>query len=68
MKITVFSPGDTLELKKQHPCGSKLFNVMRVGSDIRIICKECGRDLTLPREKLERSIKKVHRAEDNTQN
>lgn len=57
--------GDTLELKKQHPCGGKLFEVARVGSDIRIICKSCSRDMTLPREKLERAIKKIIPA-DNT--
>ena len=50
---------DILELKKKHPCGSSLFRTVRVGSDVRIICKGCGRDLTLPREKLEKSIKKI---------
>lgn len=58
--IPVIRVGDTLELKKPHPCGSKEFTVMRVGSDIRIICTSCGRDLTVPRVKLEKSIKKIH--------
>jgi len=57
--IIKISVGDTLELKKQHPCGGKIFTVMRIGSDVRVICKSCGRDMTLPREKLERAIKKV---------
>ena len=61
--IIKISVGDTLELKKQHPCGNKLFEVARTGSDIRIICKSCGRDMTLPREKLERAVKKVMSAE-----
>ncbi len=51
--------GDTLELKKQHPCGEKRFTVLRVGSDIRIVCCGCGRDMTLPREKLEKAIRKI---------
>lgn len=59
MNIIRFSVGDTLILKKNHPCSSNLFKVARVGSDIRIICAKCGRDLTLPREKLEKAIKKV---------
>ena len=59
MTIPRFSVGDTLELKKNHPCGEKKFTVMRVGSDIRIVCQGCGRDMTLPREKLEKSIKKI---------
>ena len=54
-----FACEDTLQLKKKHPCGNDLFAVLRVGSDVRIRCKQCGRDLTLPREKLERGIKTV---------
>lgn len=59
MNIVKFSVGDTLEMKKPHPCGSKLFKVIRTGSDVRIICVSCGRDMTLDRVKLEKSIKKV---------
>ena len=57
IKIAV---GDILELKKPHPCGEKSFTVMRIGSDIRIVCRGCGRDMTLPRIKLEKAIKKIH--------
>lgn len=60
-KIPSINVGDTLTLKKPHPCGTDKFRVMRVGSDVRIVCTGCGRDLTLPREKLERAIKKVER-------
>ena len=60
-KITV---GDTLELKKPHPCKARRFTVLRIGSDIRIVCQGCGRDMTLPREKLEKAIKKIIPAED----
>lgn len=59
MEIVKFSVGDTLTLKKKHPCGSFDFSVARCGSDIRIICKGCGRDLTLPRISLEKMIKNV---------
>ena len=59
MEIIRINEGDMLELKKKHPCGCSLFRVLRTGSDIRIVCTGCGRDLTLPREKLEKSIKKV---------
>lgn len=57
--IIKISVGDTLEMKKAHPCGSKLFKVMRLGSDVRIICSGCGRDMTMPRVKLEKFIKKI---------
>lgn len=57
--IPKIAVGDVLELKKPHPCGEKQFDVMRIGSDIRILCKGCGRDMTLPRIKLEKAIKKI---------
>ena len=60
IKIAV---GDILELKKPHPCGEKRFSVARIGSDIRILCCGCGRDMTLPRVKLEKAIKKVYPGE-----
>ena len=63
MNIQKIALGDRLELKKKHPCGSFSFTVMRVGSDIRIVCDGCGRDLVLPREKLEHAIKKIHHEE-----
>ncbi len=59
MNIPKFAVGDTLELKKQHPCGSNKFSVLRTGSDVRIVCSGCGRDMTVQREKLEKSIKKI---------
>jgi len=57
--------GDILEMKKPHPCAasSTHFEVLRVGSDIRIVCTACGRDLTLPRLKLEKNIKKILHAD-----
>ncbi|MBO5009547.1 MAG: DUF951 domain-containing protein [Clostridia bacterium] len=59
MNIAKFNVGDNLQLKKKHPCGSDIFKVLRVGSDIRICCVGCGRDLTMPRETLEKSVKKI---------
>ncbi|MBQ3791633.1 MAG: DUF951 domain-containing protein [Clostridia bacterium] len=60
MQIIRFKEGDLLELRKKHPCGCPLFRVVRLGSDVRILCTRCGRDLTLERVKLEKAIKKVH--------
>lgn len=59
MEILKLSVGDTVELKKSHPCGNNLFKILRVGSDVRIICERCGRDMTLDRIKLEKSVKKI---------
>ncbi|MBQ4599579.1 MAG: DUF951 domain-containing protein [Clostridia bacterium] len=54
-----FAVGDLLELKKPHPCGTNKMRVARVGSDIRILCEGCGRDMTLPREKLEKVVRHI---------
>ena len=50
---------DIVELKKQHPCGSKQWEILRTGADFRIKCVGCGHQLMLPRPKLEKSIKKI---------
>ena len=59
-----FDVGSTLTLKKKHPCGSFDFKVLRSGSDVRILCEGCGRDLTLPRISLEKMIRSVNGAKD----
>ena len=58
MEIITFSVGDTVELKKAHPCGTFRFKIARVGSDIRIICLGCGRDMNINRIKLEKALKR----------
>ena len=42
-----------VELKKQHPCGGKVWIVLRVGMDIKLRCERCGHELMLPRSKAE---------------
>ncbi len=51
--------GDKLEMKKPHPCGNTLFDVLRVGIDFRIRCVKCGREVMVPRAKIERNIKRI---------
>lgn len=59
MEILKFKINDLVELKKPHPCGCKIFRVLRVGSDVRVICQGCGRDMVLNRIKLEKATKKI---------
>lgn len=56
-----FYVGDILVMKKNHACSqnAKQFRVLRVGSDIRMVCSSCGHDVTIPRIKLEKNIKSV---------
>ena len=55
--------GDVIQTKKQHPCGSNRFDVLRVGMDFKIRCQGCGRVIMLPRVKIEKNIRKVLRGE-----
>ena len=59
MQIIKFTVGDVVELKKPHPCGNKLFRVLRVGSEMRIVCLSCSRDMNIDRQKLEKATKKI---------
>ena len=54
-----FHVGDIIRMKKPHPCGAKQFTVLRVGSEIRIVCNGCGRDMVLDRIRLERALRKI---------
>ena len=51
--------GDIAEMKKDHPCVEKHFEVMRTGADVRLRCKGCGRELMLDRRKAEKAIKRI---------
>lgn len=53
--------GDILTMKKQHPCGSSSWRVLRTGADFRLKCEGCGHEVMLPRSKAEKHIKSVHR-------
>ena len=58
--------GDRLQLKKEHPCGSREWEVLRVGMDFKLRGLGCGHELMLPRSQAEKSIKKIIRTEGET--
>ena len=51
--------GERVEMKKPHPCGSKTFEILRVGMDFKIRCLTCGREVMAPRKKIEKNIRKI---------
>ncbi|EKQ57767.1 MULTISPECIES: DUF951 domain-containing protein [unclassified Clostridium] len=57
--VESFSLGDIVEMKKQHPCGSNQFEIIRVGADIKIKCTGCGRIVMIPRGKFKKEAKKI---------
>ena len=48
-----------VRLRKPHPCGSYEWTVVRLGADIGLECKGCGRRVMLTRRELARRIKVV---------
>ena len=59
-----YEVGDVVRLKKQHPCGSFTWLTLRTGMDFRIRCEGCGHEVMLPREKLEKRIRRIYRGEE----
>ena len=51
--------GDVLKLKKQHPCGSREWEVLRVGADFRLKCLGCGHQIMVPRKMVEKNTRKL---------
>ncbi len=59
-----YMKGDIVRTKKQHPCGSKLWELTRVGVDFKLKCQGCGHTVMLPREKALKAItKKIEKGE-----
>lgn len=51
--------GSIVTMKKQHPCGSNEWEIMRLGADIKIRCCNCNRSIMLPRIEFNKKLKKV---------
>ena len=52
-------PGDVVQLRKAHPCGSYEWEVVRVGADIGLKCLKCQRRVLLASAEFERRVKTV---------
>ncbi len=49
--------GDVIRTRKAHPCGGDVWVVERLGADVGIRCRTCGRFVLMERIKLERRIR-----------
>lgn len=54
--------GDIITMKKQHPCGSKEWLVLRIGADFRLKCEGCGHQIMIARPQAEKNIRKVQKS------
>lgn len=53
--------GDIVRTKKPHPCGSKLWEIIRIGVDFKLKCQGCEHIIILPREKALKAITKIEK-------
>jgi hypothetical protein len=48
--------GDVVRLRRTHPCGGDEWQIDRIGADIGLRCRRCGRHVMIDRRTLERRI------------
>ncbi len=52
-------PGDRVQMRKPHPCGSSEWVVYRIGADIGLRCSGCGRRMLMPRSAFNKGVKRI---------
>ena len=51
--------GDTVTMKKKHPCGSDKWVILRISADFKMRCAGCGHEVMTPRSKAEKNIRDI---------
>ena len=59
MEIKEYKLGDKVIMKKGHPCGANLWEIVRLGVDIKIKCLNCNRSIFIPRIEFNKKLKKI---------
>lgn len=59
MENNTYQLGTKVIMKKQHPCGTNHWEVVRLGADIKIKCLNCNRTILLPRIEFNKKLKKI---------
>ena len=60
----IYQVGNLVTLKKGHPCGENLWEIVKLGADIRLKCTKCGRLVIIPRIEFNKKLKKVIEREE----
>lgn len=56
--------GDIVKLKKPHPCGSKEWEILRVGMDFRLRCLGCSHQIMVPRKLVEKNTRGLRKKDE----
>ena len=54
--VVTFLLGDVVRLRRAHPCGGDTWLVDRLGADIGLRCRTCGRHVLVERRHLEHRL------------
>ena len=60
-----FKLNDDVIMKQPHACGTNLWTITRMGVDIKIKCRNCGREIMMDRLEFQKKLKKVLVSEEN---
>lgn len=58
-EILTLHLGDVVVLKKKHPCGAYEWTVSRLGADIGLVCRKCGRRQIMARSALRSRVRSI---------
>ena len=61
-----YEVGDIVKLKKQHPCGSSEWEILRIGADFRLKCMGCGHQIMIARRLVEKNTRDLKKNLENT--
>ena len=61
-----YEVGDIKKIKKQHPCGSNEWEILRVGADFRLKCLGCGHQVMVTRKLVEKNTRGLRKAEEES--
>ncbi len=53
-----YNVGDKVELKKEHPCGNRIWTIMRIGVDFKLKCEGCAHEIIIERQKATKMIRR----------
>lgn len=57
--MKTYELNDIVQMKKQHPCGTNRWQIIRTGIDVKLQCTGCGHIVMMSRQNLEKHLKKV---------
>ncbi len=66
MENNNYTLGTKVIMKKQHPCGTNFWEIVRLGADIKIKCLNCSRTILIPRVEFNKKLKKIVTEEGNS--